>query len=297
LAVQDAAATWLRSMDTTNRRAREANDRTGELEARMAELERLLPSMELKADAARISAEAAGAACMDARRVLAACEEQHSGMPVSSSVQAAAATSVPTAVAGAPPSTPVAHVSNQADVEKAARTLMRGDREVLLGLALRLADETGMEAGRLQLLLLELRETIAARALENYALSFAPDHPFWSQFTTENARNVAASLASLGFRFDGSAGWADGRIPTVRDLAVALSYCGYDPRSMRRPAGQAAVDALWDGTHVRGEDYLLAVAPNLALEEVATLLGGAANRLGELWDVWGRIRPLLLHAP
>ncbi|HEV3484272.1 MAG TPA: hypothetical protein VG106_02620, partial [Vicinamibacterales bacterium] len=159
------------------------------------------------------------------------------------------------------------------------------------------ADETGTEAGRLLLLLLELREAIAARALDHYALGFPGDHPFWSQFTSEGARNVVASLASLGFRFDGGGGWLDGRIPTVRDLAVALSYCGHDPRSMRRPAGQAAVDALWEGTQLRSEEYLLALAPTLALDEVVGLLGPSANRLAELWDVWGRVRPLLLQAP
>ena len=84
---------------------------------------------------------------------------------------------------------------------------------------------------------------------------------------------MVASLASLGFRFDGSSGWAEGRTPAMRDLALALSYCGYDPRSMRRPGGQAAVDALWEGAHVRGEEYLLARAPNLELNEVVDAVG------------------------
>ena len=237
---------------------------------------------------------------MDARRALAACEEQNSGRPVpaiSGSNGAAIATPAPPPVASNPLNASTLGASERADIEKAARTLMGGNREVLLGLALRLADETGMEAGRLQLLLLELRESIATKALHNNALAFPRDHPFWSQFATEDARNVAASLASLGFRFDGTGGWADGRIPQVRDLALALSYCGHDPRSLRRPAGQAAIDALWEGTQVRGEEYLLALAPTVALDEVVTLLGSSANRLGELWDIWGRLRPLLLRAP
>jgi hypothetical protein len=296
-AVQGAAAAWLHTMDTTNRRAREADDRGAELQARLAELERLLPNMELKTDAARISAEAALAACMDARRALAECEEQNTGVPASTSIATAGSPSAQSSVAPSPEANAAARERVRADTHNAARTLMHGDREILLGLALRLADETGMEAGRLQLLLLELRETIAARALEKHALVFPADHPFWSQFPTEAARNVVASLASLGYHFDGGGGWSDGRVPQVRDLALALSYCGYDPRSMRRPAGQAAVDGLWEGTQVRGEEYLLALAPNLALDEVVGLLGGAANRLGELWDIWGRLRPLLLRAP
>ena len=42
-AVQDAASVWLRSMDGTNRRAREADDRASELAERIAELDRILP--------------------------------------------------------------------------------------------------------------------------------------------------------------------------------------------------------------------------------------------------------------
>ena len=56
--------------------------------------------------------------------------------------------------------------------KRAPRALMRGDRQTLLGLALRLAEETGFEAGRLQLLLLELREQITSLALEDQALLF-----------------------------------------------------------------------------------------------------------------------------
>jgi hypothetical protein len=296
-AIQDAAASWLRSMDATNRRAREAEDHATDLDAQISEIERMLPSLELKADAARISAESAESDCMDARRVLAACEEGNAATPPSP-LSMDAGTAVADPPTAAPSGTSAAKRNpSPADIQKAARTLMNGNRDVLLGLALRLADETGVEAGRLQLLLLELREKITARALEDFALAFPDGHPFWSQFPADGARNVAASLASLGYRFDGNSGWADGRIPQARDLAMALSYCGYDPRSLRRPAGQAAVDVIWDGTHVRGEDYLLTLAPTMELNEIVGLLGSGASRFGELWDIWGRLRPLLLQAP
>jgi hypothetical protein len=196
----------------------------------------------------------------------------------------------------AAPAQAAAHVeSDPAGITRAARALMRGDRQTLLGLALRLAEETGFEAGRLQLLLLELREQIATRALEDFCLAHPDGHPFWSQFTAEAARDVTASLASMGYRFDGRGGWLDNRSPQTRDLALALSYCGYDPRSMRRPAGQPALDALWNGTVLRSEEYLLAVAPDLALTQVVDLLGPRSGRLGELWDTWGRLRPLLMR--
>jgi hypothetical protein len=164
----------------------------------------------------------------------------------------------------------------------------------LLGLTLRLAEETGAEAGRLQLLLLELRQVIAARALEDGALEFPPAHPFWGQFSEQGAHELAASMAKLGFTFDGREGWRDGRAPDARDLAMALQYAGHDPRSLRRPAGQEAIDGLWQGTTVLVEEWLAAAAPDLALERLISVLGPRASRLGELWDMWGRLRPLLV---
>jgi hypothetical protein len=159
---------------------------------------------------------------------------------------------------------------------------------------LHLADETGIEAGRLQLLLLELREAIAARALEESALRFPPNHPFWSQFPADGGRQVAASLYSMGYRFDGRDAWANERVPTIRELGVALSQVGLDPRMLRRPSGEEAIGSLWQGTTVVVEEYLAARAPDLDLQQVMACLGQRGARLSELWDMWGRLRPLLL---
>jgi hypothetical protein len=120
-------------------------------------------------------------------------------------------------------------------------------------------------------------------------------HPFWAQFDNVGARRVAEGLASMGYRFDGRQGWVDSHAPGLRDLAQALSYSGYDPRSLRRPAGQQAIDELWQGTSVSVEEWLLREAPALELQAVIACLGPRAARLGELWDVWGRLRPLLAN--
>lgn len=329
-AVQTAAAAWLCEIDRLNRQLQIAEHRSGEVGRRAAELERALPGIELAADAARIIAEAAQVTCLDARRALAACEEDAqrpaeppNGVARPGTVQApvsaqqspfaGAVAGQPRPAAAVPPSvhSAVPPSARSAPAPADARStasapaagqvapislVLRGDRQTLLGLALRLADETGVEAGRLQLLLLELREQIAGRALEEHALRFAEAHPFWSQFTADAARRVAASLAVIGFHFNGQDGWTDGRAPTIRDLAVALSHCGYDPRTLRRPAGQAAIDGLWQGTTVLTEDYLVACAPDLSLAQLNACLGAGAARLGELWDIWGRLRPLLLPA-
>ncbi len=298
--LRDAAATWMHRLDQLNRQARDANRRAEGLAQRVSEIERTLPGLELAADAARISAETAEEACLTARRTLAACEEQTSPRPVAATNGSPATAAAYTDTVSATPTSDIearARAWAEADgVKAAAHALMSGDRQALLGLALRAAEETGIEAGRLQLLLIELREQIRTRALEDSALELPSDHPFWSQFSPAAVGEIVRSLASMGYRFDGAGGWADHHAPQTRDLALALSYCGYDPRGLRRPAGQAAIDALWQGASVRTEDYLVSHAPDLSLEQLVELLGPSSSRLSELWDIWGRLRPLLMKA-
>ena len=81
----------------------------------------------------------------------------------------------------------------------------------------------------------------------------------------------------------------------MRELANAVSHVGLDPRSLRRPATQEAIDSLWQGTTVAVEEYLASRAPNLDLEHVMAFLGPRGARLSQLWDMWGRLRPLLLN--
>lgn len=287
--VQEAAQGWLREIDRLNRQVDLADRRAEDVVRRATELERAMPGIELAADAARITAEGAQVACLEARRTLAACEEE-AQRRIQHPIDAAQPTT--TFEEG----TADQAVASQPAVHRVRpiTLVLRGDRETLLSLGLRLAEETGVEAGRLQLLLLELREQLAARALEDNALRFPADHPFWSQFPGEGARRVVASLASMGYRFDGRESWADDHAPTMRELAIAVSHVGLDPRSLRRPAAQEALDSLWLGTTVATEEYLASRAPNLDLEQVMGYLGPRGARLSQLWDLWGRLRPLLL---
>ncbi|HYI22955.1 MAG TPA: hypothetical protein VEX62_10000 [Candidatus Limnocylindrales bacterium] len=301
--IQAAAAEWLNEINRLNRQVRSSERNSDEVVRRATEIEGAMPGIELAADAARIAAESAQASCLEARRKLAACEEdaqrrvaaggrtqQRPVQPPGAMASSAGASAA--AVTSGRGAAVTARSSSQSGSQLSA--MLRGDRQTLLGLALRLSEDTGIEAGRLQLLLLEMREAMAARALEENFLRFPDVHPFWGQFDGEGASRVVASLASLGYRFDGRDGWADGRAPTARDLALALSHSDFDPRSLRRPAGQAAIDGLWQGTVVLTETYLRARAPNLTVEQVNQCLGPRAARLGELWDNWGRIRPVLI---
>ena len=308
--VQGAAGEWLREINRLNRQLELADRRAADVARQINELTAALPQIELAADAARIAAETAQVTCVEARRALAACEEDAArqirsaprppGVPSlrAAGPAAAAAPGAPGAPAApvgrpvAPPPATVVAATGPAPIS----LLLRGDRQALLGLTLRLAEETGVEAGRLQLLLLELRQAIAARALEEGALAFPAGHPFWSQFSADGGRQLVISLARLGYGFDGRAGWREGRAPGARELAMALEHAGNDPRSLRRPAGQAAIDELWKGTTVLIEPWLAAAAPDLALGRLIDVLGPRAARLGELWDMWGRLRPQLLSA-
>ena len=292
--VQGAAGEWLREINRLNRQLELADRRATDVTLQISELTAALPGIELAADAARISAEAAQVTCVEARRALAACEEDAARQVRSNQrtppIPGARTTAAPAATT--PPAATVVAASGPAPIS----LLLRGDRQALLGLTLRLAEETGVEAGRLQLLLLELRQAIAARALEDSALGFPAGHPFWSQFSADGARQLTLSLARLGYTFDGREGWREGRVPGARELAMALEHAGNDPRSLRRPAGQAAIDALWQGTIVLVEPWLAAAAPDLALGRLIDVLGPRTSRLGELWDMWGRLRPRLLNS-
>jgi hypothetical protein len=289
--VQGAAGEWLHEINRLNRQLELADKRAADVTRQIAELEGQLPAIALAADAARIAAEAAQASCVEARRALAACEEETARNVRQTPPQMSAPGAVATTRAHDTPPLAVA-----ANGPAPISLLLRGDRQALLGLTLRLAEETGVDAGRLQLLLLELRQVIAARALEDGALVFPAAHPFWGQFSAAEDRQLVASLAYVGYGFDGRDGWRENRVPGPRELAMALEHAGYDPRSLRRPAGQAAIDGLWQGTRVLVEEWLASAAPELALGRLIDILGPRASRLGELWDMWGRLRPLLLRA-
>jgi hypothetical protein len=315
--LQTAATEWLRQVDRLNRNARVAGTLEHGLARRAMELHQLLPAAEMAADAARIASQVAQERCAEAKLAAIECEEASAADPavetatlaaetpatIVSDAQApvdgtgTAATTAATFVAELPGEPLHAAIDSHPPVERLRGAgliaLLGGERPAVLRLALQLAGETGLEPGRLQLLLLELREAVLAGALANGALQFPPQHPFWSQFGQAAATRVVATLASLGFRFDGVSGWEDGRVPQIRDLALALSYAGLDPRSLRRPAGQAAIDTLWQGTALVPADWLLERAPGLDLDGVKTALGERAARLTEVWAIWEQVRPLL----
>jgi len=128
------------------------------------------------------------------------------------------------------------------------------------------------------------------------SLDFPLDHPFWGPFTQSQNRDISAGLSSLGFRFDGFGGWVDDRVPSQRDLSLAVGYAGLDPMRVRRwPTEPETRDLLRD-VRVAADEYVIGAAGGLSLGELVTTPGRRADGLTDLWNQWGLARPVLLEA-
>ena len=304
-AVEVAAREWLREIDRINARTREAvrllvregTDEGGLLQA----VERL----GLEADGARIAAESAVEACRNARIALAACEESERldrVRPAASELLAPAtvvarATPVPppeTAPGGREPATvgpPAA--AERTEAEPAILPLLAGNRDVLRRIAAALAAGDAEAQPRWESRLSALVEAVRLRAIDGAALTF-PDEGFWAPYTQLQGREIAAALAALGYRYDGNEGFADGRVPGQRELSLAIGYAGLDPMRIRIWPSEAELPHLYAGVEVDVGRFVAQAAGELTLGEMIDLLGRRAEELSDLWNAWGRVRPLLL---
>ena len=52
---------------------------------------------------------------------------------------------------------------------------------------------------------------------------------------------------------------------------------------------------LFSEVTVAADEYLAGIAGDLTLGEMVTMLGRRADGLAEIWNQWGRVRPLLLE--
>ena len=142
--------------------------------------------------------------------------------------------------------------------------------------------------------LIDLLEAILLRAVDAGAIALPTDHPFWGAFTAEQSRDIISALSALGCRFDGFGGWLDDRVPTQRDLSIAVAHAGLDPMRIRRWPTPAESEELVRDADVLGAEYLNAVAPGLTFAEMTSLLGQDALPLADVWLEWDRIRELLV---
>jgi hypothetical protein len=313
--VEAGARTWLAEINRINQETREASQGIDRDRAAAAALGPMVDRLSVEADAARISAERADEACVAAREAVAACDEARTLEAAAARTGAAVAESATepgeaaevgsaaaaSRIAAATPepedefafSTPM---HSQAGQDALIQRILRGDRDAMQRAVARLAGDDP-EARRLwQAQLGNLVEALIARSIEASAFDFPIDHPFWGPFSQSQNRDIAAGLSSLGFRFDGFGDWVDERLPSQRDLALAVGYAGLDPMRVRRWPTEAETRDLLRDIRVAADEYIAGAAGGLTLGELVTLLGRRADGLAELWNQWGSVRPILLEA-
>lgn len=309
-AAEAAAREWLDAINELNRRSQEAGrflrSGGGELLAAAPRIQRLA----LEADAARISAEGAESACRDARERLAECEEAETR---------AAAGGQGTPSGGGPGPEPEPHPFDAMwpGESESTRTqplgddtddapvlggpglplvirVLRGDRVALDRLIAMIAGPDAEAARSWQLRITALVDAIVARAIEDGYLDLPDDDPFWKLFTYAERREVVGALSALGYRYDGLQGFADGRVPAARDLALAVGYAGLDRMRIRTWPREADAARLYEHARVAGDEWLAHQADDLSLGRMVDALGSRAADLADLWNAWGRVRPALL---
>ncbi len=292
-AVEAAARGWLQQINQINRESAGAS-MTAEREREAADgiaarLERLV----LEADAARIGAEMANATCVTARTAVADCDEL--GASRKPAAQRAASTApVDTALSG-PAASEALGMAIHGGGEPRIFRLLHGDEAVMASLVDSLAADHPEQREGLESALAGLVDAIRGDAVEGGFLRFPDEHVFWGPYSAEQNRDITRALGSLGHRFDGLEGWVDDNVPTQRELSLALSYAGLDPMRVRHWPDEAQTRELFQSVDVAADEYLAGVAGDLTLAEMVEMLGRRADRLVELWNQWGRIRPLLLE--
>ncbi len=323
-AIQRAAARWLTTISDINVRARAAQRVAASERRRAARLTHEIDVGGPRVDAARIAAERAEAALAAARESLAECAERNAG--ALAAVAVAPPARPPTPERGAPSASVVAPDRGAIDApakdgtgsrrepvpeptppgmpgpEPAASRgwrpsllsrILESDETAIAIAARALAPESIEEARRWHLELSAFRDALIETAVDAGLVDPPMDNAFWSGFTPEQAREVASVLASLGFRYDGRGAFADGRVPSTRDLALTVGYAGLDPLRIRRWPAPAELPGLLRGAHIAVVELVAQRAPALALSQFTDLLGPRARGLALLWDDWGRVRPIL----
>jgi hypothetical protein len=290
-AVEGAARDWLAEINRINAEAREAATTVAREQAAASAIGATLERLSLEADAARIRADTAEEACTAARGAVAECDERQAVDP--------AAFVLPPV-----PAVPAADrldldetlgIAIEAGTAPRIFRLLDGDRMAMTTLVGALAADDPDQSAHWQHLLTVLIDAILADAIEASALEFPADHRFWGPFSLSEARDIVRALGSLGFRFDGRGGWVDERVPSQRELSLALGYAGLDPMRARHWVDEETTRALFSDVRVAADEYVAGNAGDLTLGEMVTMLGRRADGLAELWNHWGTIRPLLLQ--
>ena len=282
--LESAATVWLTEINRINLSTRDASLLIAREQSDAALLLASIERQALAADAARITAEAARESCVEAQTALAACAEGH-GAAVARTVAPAAP------LAGS-----IAIWDREDPHPPEIVRLLRGETGVRERLVAQLAGADLDEQRRYQLWLSELVDAIFAASIETAVLDFPDEHPFWAGFDQAQSRDIVVALASLGYRFDGLGGFAGEHVPGQRELSLAVGYAALDPMRIRHWPTVSEMPDLFGEVTVAADEFLATRAPDLDLGEMVAVLGRRSERLSEVWNRWGRIRPLLVVA-
>lgn len=293
--IEAAAREWLHEINRINA---ETGDASAELQRARAASPQMAVRLErtaLEAEGARVAAEAAEAACVAARQTLADCEERATaGAPSPAPTQQDETGGGDREPDSDDTRTDTLVAALRAGASPRIVRLLRGDRAAMQEVVDALAGDDAGERRRWQLAMADFVDAILADAIAASALEFPTDHAFWGPFNRAQGRDITSALASLGYRFDGLGGWVDDRRPSQRDLSLALGYAGLDPMRMRHWPSEAEMALLYEQVEVAAAEHLANMAGGLTLGELVTMLGRRADALAEIWNAWGRIRPVLL---
>ncbi len=285
--LSEATAAWARALDRVNRSGRLALRAVTKANEAVSRFEGALREAERDEQTARIRSEQAEAACLDARVRLATCEEVSQAMTPG---EPATALEPHAGTGGHAIAISETRVGGPLVIE----SMVSGDRRALELAAAAIADHVGVTPAEAQLQLSEMVDAIISAASEDGHLVFDTRHPFWSSLSHEEARDVIAALARLGFTLEPTEGWHSGRTPSPADLSMALAYAGLDPRNMRDLPAADDLLTLPRSIGVDARAFLAARAPELTVDTMVHILGRRATQLEPLWDEWGQVRPILL---
>lgn len=179
------------------------------------------------------------------------------------------------------------------DQTPALTRILRGDHHALFAVAAALATDGSGDRRAWEVAVRSVADAIVARTIAAGWLDFPAGNAFWDSFTLSQCRDIAGALAADGHRFDGIDGWADNRVPTYRDLTIAVAGAGLEPRRIRAWPSQEEIDDLYLEVTAAPDTFVAMEAPNLDLEELHELVGFGDTDRGLVWANWDRVRAVL----
>jgi len=168
--------------------------------------------------------------------------------------------------------------------------LLAGDPAALSRLIEALAGADDTQRDSWAELLTRFVSAVRARALDLGVIDLPMGNRFWDTFTVDECREIVVALAATGRQFDDWDGWADGIVPTYRDLSRACADAGIDPRRVRAWPNSEELADLYRGASIAAGEAIARWAPNLDVTELRDFLAARDRDLDELWLVWDAVR-------